>query len=81
MTAVALHVHSLLESTGTGMPTIDWGDTVIELPGDAPREWHSALSRDSIRGQTFNDAAVIRADSVLTPLPVALLISAARPEI
>jgi (1->4)-alpha-D-glucan 1-alpha-D-glucosylmutase len=44
-----------------------WGDTALELPPDAPRAWHNALT-----GEVTNGAAL---EAVLATLPFAILIA------
>lgn len=44
-----------------------WSDTMLELPPDAPRAWHNALT-----GEVTNGAAL---EAVLATLPFAILVS------
>lgn len=79
--AASLRVHGLLaEEPGAGargLPAIDWGDTTIELPADAPRRWKDALNSRVLETE-LNGAGTysLPAQAVLAPLPVAILTSA-----
>ena len=79
--AVPLHVQTLLrkterlEATG-GLAAIDWQDTMIELPPEAPRRWKDAFSDRTIDTEpNLEGSWSLAAGRFLTPLPVGLLMS------
>jgi (1->4)-alpha-D-glucan 1-alpha-D-glucosylmutase len=79
VSVVGLHVQSILERSEAqqAMPVIDWQDTVIELPADAPQQWQSAFTQESIAVEVDG---MLRSSRVLWPLPVALLVSSTNHE-
>ena len=65
---VPLHLSSLCKKQECTIGAIDWGDTVIVLPDDAPREWVSVLVGSE---ETAENTLIV--NSLLRHLPLALL--------
>ncbi len=79
--AVPLHVQTLLRKTerlgaAGGLAAIDWQDTMIELPPEAPRRWKDAFSGQTIDTEpNLEGSWRMAAGRFLAPLPVGLLTS------
>ncbi len=77
---VPLHVQPLTcrARDAQGSPlALDWQDTFLELPGEAPRRWRHELSGQwvDMNGTTSDGSAGLPLGQLLQPLPVAILSS------
>lgn len=75
ITIVPLQVEGLLRRADqkAALQRVDWNDTTIELPPDAPRQWRCALTQNTFSALTDNGTAFLPASQVLSPLPMAVL--------
>ena len=68
----------LPENDGLRIPAAAWADTAVRLPpGDRERAWRDLLSGASRRVPADGDGAWLPAAELLTPLPVAALVTGA----
>ncbi len=51
---------------------VDWGDTTLILPQEAPREWNSVLTRTRLASQKKDSGMSLMVNDLLRDFPVAL---------
>ncbi|MEX0937824.1 MAG: malto-oligosyltrehalose synthase [Pirellulales bacterium] len=82
LVVAALRVQGLVRQQPAGkrngLPPIDWQDTRIELPPDAPHRWLDAYSATQVESSQFGQGNnsgdwCLSAQQLLSPLPLALL--------
>jgi (1->4)-alpha-D-glucan 1-alpha-D-glucosylmutase len=59
----------LISNSADSLTRMDWGDTVLRLPEEAPRSWQDVLSMHSLEAKDQE----LRLETLLARFPVALL--------